>query len=100
LSEADFRDANLNGAKFGGANLTRAKFGGARMLTTDLRGANLDGARELTMAQLSQALTGSTTILPNGRHGPYMRYSGAERPRVQDDPPRHRLAAEAAEEED
>jgi hypothetical protein len=50
------------------------------------------------MAQLSQALTGSTTILPNGRRGPYMRYSGAEKPRVLDDLPKSRRTA--AEEED
>jgi hypothetical protein len=85
LSEVDFRDANLSGAKFGAADLARAKFGGARMLAADLRGANLDGARELTMEQLSQALTDRTTVLPNGRRGPYMRYSGAEKPRIRED---------------
>jgi hypothetical protein len=28
-----------------------------------------------------QAVTDSGTILPNGSHGPYMRFSGAEKPR-------------------
>jgi len=51
------------------------------MTTTDLRGANLKGARELTSEQLMQALTDATTILPNGNRGPYIRYSGAEKPR-------------------
>ena len=93
LGEVDFRDANLSGAKFGGADLARARFGGARMLTTDLRGANLDGARELTMSQLSQSLTDRTTVLPNGRRGPYMRYSGAEKPRIREDPAEFRAAS-------
>jgi hypothetical protein len=78
----DFRDANLGGAKFCGADLTLARFGGARMLAADMRGANLDGAREMSMEQLSQSLTDRTTVLPNGRRGPYMRYSGAEKPRI------------------
>jgi hypothetical protein len=29
---------------------------------------------------LCQALTDQTTILPNGKHGPYLKRSGAERP--------------------
>ena len=45
----------------------------------------MDGAREMTMEQLCQALTDRTTVLPNGRRGPYMRYSGAEKPRIRDD---------------
>jgi hypothetical protein len=47
----------------------------------DFRGANLSGARELTSEQLCQSLTDNRTILPNGNHGPYMRNSGAEKPK-------------------
>jgi hypothetical protein len=46
----------------------------------DFRGANLEGARELTSEQLQHALTDRTTILPNGSRGPYTRHSGAEKP--------------------
>ncbi|HOL73166.1 MAG TPA: hypothetical protein PKW45_17100, partial [Bryobacteraceae bacterium] len=58
-----------------------ARFEDAQMFTADLRGANLQGARGLTAAQLSQARTDERTILPNGRTGPYVKGSGAERPR-------------------
>jgi uncharacterized protein YjbI with pentapeptide repeats len=62
------------------ADLTEARFQGALLFAADLRGADLTGARELTSAQLSQARTDQTTILPNRSHGPYRRNSGAERP--------------------
>jgi hypothetical protein len=44
-----------------------------------MRGANLQGARELTPNQLAQARTDSTTILPDGAKGPYMKHCGHER---------------------
>jgi hypothetical protein len=50
----------------------------ARFFTADLRGANLTGARELTQNQLLESRTESTTILPNGKPGPYLRNSRAE----------------------
>ncbi len=50
------------------------------MLGADLRAANLAGARGLSREQLSQALTDDSTVLPNGKPGPYIKYSGAEQP--------------------
>jgi uncharacterized protein YjbI with pentapeptide repeats len=61
--------------------LDGARFAGAQLLSSDFRGANLRGARDLTQEQLMQALTDSGTILPNGTKGPYLRFSGAEKPR-------------------
>jgi uncharacterized protein YjbI with pentapeptide repeats len=80
LDECDFRDANLDGVDFTRASLTRSRFAGASMRGTDLRWANLEGAREMTPAQLLQARTSDDTILPNGKLGPYLKRSGAERP--------------------
>jgi hypothetical protein len=48
----------------------------------DLRGADLTGAREMTSAQLLGALIDDRTILPNGKKGPYLRNSGAEKPKL------------------
>jgi len=82
LREADFREANLSGVKLGATSFARARFGGAKMFAADLRAADLRGARELTQEQLSQALTDSSTTLPNGKSGPYLRFSGAEKPLI------------------
>jgi len=49
--------------------LAGARFEGAQLSTADFRGANLEGARDLTAAQLGQALTDRGTTLPNGSHG-------------------------------
>jgi len=46
----------------------------------DFRGANLVGARELTPEHLLTSLTDQSTVLPNGKRGPYMKNSGAEKP--------------------
>jgi uncharacterized protein YjbI with pentapeptide repeats len=81
LRDCDFREARMRGGDFGRAVLTGARFGAAQMAMADFRGANLSGARELTSEQLCQSLTDSRTILPNGNHGPYMRNSGAEKPK-------------------
>jgi uncharacterized protein YjbI with pentapeptide repeats len=81
LPHADLREANLQGVTFRDAILQGARLGGADTFTTDFRGADLKGARELTKEQLSQALTDSYTILPNGSRGPYVKHSGSERPR-------------------
>jgi uncharacterized protein YjbI with pentapeptide repeats len=80
FTDCDFRESNLRGADFSGAVLSGARFGGAVLFSADLRGANLRGARELTSDQLCQARTDQRTILPNGKQGPYLRHSGAERP--------------------
>jgi len=53
---------------------------GAQLLAADFRDANLQGAREMTADQLAMARTDQTTILPNGSAGPYMKRSGAEKP--------------------
>ena len=44
-----------------------ARFGGAQLATADFRGANLQGAREMTPEQLMLCLTDQTTTLPNGK---------------------------------
>jgi uncharacterized protein YjbI with pentapeptide repeats len=77
----DFRDARIRACDFRRANLQYCRFGGAILDAVDLRKANLAGARGLTAEQLLQTLTDETTILPNGTPGPYLRRSGAERPR-------------------
>ena len=59
--------------------LEGARFGGAVLKMADFRGANLAGARELTSDQLTGSITDGTTVLPNGKRGPYVRNSGAER---------------------
>ena len=80
MTACDFRGAKLQGASFGGATLCDSRFAGADLTLADLRGANLRGAREMTAEQLVSARTDDRTILPNGRPGPYMKQSGAERP--------------------
>ena len=79
LRQCDFTDARLLGGDFGLAVLEGARFGGAVLKMADFRGANLAGARELTSDQLMGSITDGTTVLPNGKRGPYVRNSGAER---------------------
>jgi uncharacterized protein YjbI with pentapeptide repeats len=81
LEECDFREVRLRGGNFDRAVLAGARFAGAQLRSTDFRGTNLQDARELTPQQLLEAITDRTTILPNGTKGPYMRASGAERPK-------------------
>ncbi len=81
LGSCDLRESTLKGSSFQDASLTGARFGGANLFTADLRGADLRGARELTQEQLAQSLTDYGTVLPNGSHGPFVKHSGAERPR-------------------
>lgn len=80
LESCDFRGCKLGGCEFSGAFMVHSRFEGAVLRGADLRGANMKGARELTSEQLSLARTDSTTILPNGTNGPYIKRSGAERP--------------------
>ncbi len=76
----DFREARLRGGDFCRAILAGARFAKAQLVTVDFRGANLQGARELTAEMLMQSLTDQTTTLPNGKKGPFMKFSGAEKP--------------------
>jgi hypothetical protein len=69
LTEADLSDArldgaNLSGAEFGEALLERVDFAGARVGGANFAGANLKEARNLTQAQIDEALGDSLTILP------------------------------------
>jgi hypothetical protein len=69
LSEADLSDARLEGANLSGADLSaalleRANFQGARLGGANLSGANLAEARNLTQAQIDDALGDPLTILP------------------------------------
>src|SRR5262249_4564150 len=80
LRECDFREVRLRGGDFGRSVLSGSRFGEAKLLMADFRGANLQGVRELTAEQLTQSLTDNRTILPNGKRGPYLRNSGAEKP--------------------
>ena len=74
-----FREASLTGADFCQATLCSARFGDAKLFAADLREANLQGAREMTADQLSQARTSAGTTLPSGKRGVYLKGSGSER---------------------
>ena len=79
----DFREAlPFRGGDFWKSTLAGARFGDAKFAMADLRGADLTGAREMTADQLSQSLTDQSTVLPNGSRGPFMRRSGAEKPKL------------------
>jgi hypothetical protein len=69
LSEADLSDARLEGANLSGADLSaaildRADFAGAKFGRVNLAGASLLGARNLTQAQIDEALGDALTALP------------------------------------
>lgn len=69
LSEADLSDARLEGANLSGADLgeallERANFAGARLGGANLSGANLAEARNLSQAQIDEALGDALTMLP------------------------------------
>jgi uncharacterized protein YjbI with pentapeptide repeats len=70
LRNVAFRDCDLSGARF-----QAAVFDGV-----DFRGTNLRGAQALSPELLLRSVTDGATILPNGTRGPYVRFSGAERP--------------------
>lgn len=65
LSKSDPRDAELAGADASHALFTRSDLRGARLVGTILRGADLTGARNLTVEQLSQAVIDEHTRLPD-----------------------------------
>jgi hypothetical protein len=69
LSSADLTDArldraNLANADLGEAVLDRTDFADANLAAVNLRGTNLSKARNLTEAQLGEALGNAATVLP------------------------------------
>jgi len=82
LTGADFRGASLGASDFSRAVLRDVRMAGANLLGADFGGADLTGARDITQQQMQQARTDGCTILPNGSRGPYLRFSGAEKPNV------------------
>ena len=81
LTGADFREANLQGARFFRTKLENVRFGGAKIFGADFRGSDMQGARDLTQEQLCMARTDDKTLLPSGARGPFLKGSGAEKPR-------------------
>ncbi len=70
LSDADLSDARLDGANLSGADLSeavldRADFAGAKFGGVNLSGTRLSEARNLTQAQIDEALGDALTILPD-----------------------------------
>ena len=64
LSGASLRSAILDGADATNALFKDADFAEASMRGTILRGADLSGAKNLTIDQLSSAVIDASTILP------------------------------------
>jgi len=64
LSDTRLDQANLANADFRDAVLDRTDFAGAKLTGTTLSGVNLSKARNLTQAQLAEALGDASTILP------------------------------------
>jgi uncharacterized protein YjbI with pentapeptide repeats len=69
LSGADLSDARLDGANLANADLRdavldRTDFAGAKLTATTLAGVNLSKARNLTDAQLAEAIGDASTLLP------------------------------------
>ena len=64
LVDADLRDANLSFAQLDGAILSNANLANAVLFGAALQGANLEFAQNLTQAQISDAFTDCSTILP------------------------------------
>ena len=69
FSNADFSNASLDGARLTGGSFSRADFSNASLRRTDIRGADLSGARGLTQDQISEACGDGSTRLP-GRLSP------------------------------
>ena len=66
LSAASLKEANLKGADFTNAIFRGADFEDAIPDGTILKGADLTGAKNLTLSQLRAAVLDSTTKLPEG----------------------------------
>ena len=79
LSDARLDGANLSGAELGDAVLERVDFAGAR-LCGETSGANLKEARNLTQAQIDEALGDSLTVLPPHLAGPKAGAAARARP--------------------
>lgn len=62
---ADLTEADFSGTDFKNANFTDADFARATLDGTILVGADLTGARNLTVEQLSRAVLDETTRLPD-----------------------------------
>ena len=74
LSGVDLTDARLDSANLANADLAEAlldhtDFAGANLAGTNLRGTNLSKARNLTEAQLAEALGSEATVLPPQENG-------------------------------
>lgn len=69
FSNADFSNASLDGARLTGGSFSRADFSNASLRRTDIREADLSGARGLTQDQISEACGDGSTRLP-GRLSP------------------------------
>jgi uncharacterized protein YjbI with pentapeptide repeats len=66
LVDADLRDADLSFAQLDGAILSNANLANAVFFGAALQGANLEFAHNLTQAQINDAFTDCSTILPAG----------------------------------
>jgi Cdc6-like AAA superfamily ATPase len=77
LTEASLIDAYLQQANLTEANLRGANLQGADLLGANLLGANLEDAKELTQAQIEQAIGDESTRLPQGLARPVKWASGA-----------------------
>ena len=66
LSSASLKRANLAGADFTNAIFRNADFEDAILDGTILRGADLTGAKNLSLPQLRKAVLDETTKLPDG----------------------------------
>jgi uncharacterized protein YjbI with pentapeptide repeats len=64
LTSATFFRADINGCIFRNADLEGCDLREVRMRGADLRGANLRGTLGLTPAQINQAITDESTMLP------------------------------------
>jgi uncharacterized protein YjbI with pentapeptide repeats len=64
LVDTDLRDANLSFAQLDGAILSNANLANAVLFGAALQGANLEFAHNLTQAQINDAFTDCSTILP------------------------------------
>lgn len=89
LKHAYFINAILAGASLRGADLRHAELRNAILTKTDLRGANLEEAYDLTAEQCAAALTDKDTILPVlGRPGlAASNLTGGRRTRIYDEEP-------------
>jgi hypothetical protein len=69
LSDTDLSEARLNGANLSGADLTealldQADFAGAYLAGADISGTSLVEVRNLTQAQIDEAVGDALTVLP------------------------------------